>query len=42
MRTADFDSPLVTDADAFRPFVWDADAQETLRFPPLGEFRDLL
>ena len=42
MRTADFQSPLVTDIDAFRPVVYDADSHETLRFPPLGEFRQLL
>jgi putative SbcD/Mre11-related phosphoesterase len=42
MRTADFQSPFVTDADAFRPVVYDADSQETLRFPPLGEFRRML
>ena len=42
MRTRDFQSPLVTDADALRPTVWDADAAESLSFPPLGEFRRLL
>lgn len=42
METAAFGSPLVTDADRLRPFVYDADAQETLRFPPLGAFRDRL
>lgn len=42
MRAADFQSPLVTDADALRPLVHDAEAAETLRFPPLGEFRSLL
>jgi putative SbcD/Mre11-related phosphoesterase len=42
MRAADFQSPLVTNADAFRPVVRDEDADETLRFPPLGQFRRLL
>lgn len=42
MRTADFDSPFVTDADELRPIVYDEDAHETLRFPPLGEFRTML
>jgi hypothetical protein len=39
-RTADFDSPLVTDADALRPIV--RAGGETLTFPPLGAFRELL
>ena len=42
MRTRDFASPLVTDADALRPLVSDEDAEETLTFPPLGRFRRLL
>jgi putative SbcD/Mre11-related phosphoesterase len=42
MWTADFQTPLVTDADALRPIVWDEDAKETLSFPPLGKFRPLL
>ncbi|PSP55247.1 metallophosphoesterase [Halobacteriales archaeon QS_1_67_19] len=42
MRARDFQSPLVTDADALRPIVWDAEAGESLSFPPLGEFRRLL
>jgi len=42
MRTDDFMSPLVTDADALRPVVRDEDRAETLDFPPLGEFRRLL
>lgn len=42
MRTHEFQSPLVTDADALRPVVWDDDAGEPLPFPPLGEFRGLL
>jgi putative SbcD/Mre11-related phosphoesterase len=40
MRASDFMSPLVTDADAFAPVV--RDDGETLRFPPLGEFRHRL
>lgn len=40
MRADEFDSPLVTDADSLCPVVEDGD--ETLRFPPLGEFRRLL
>lgn len=42
MRTRDFQSPLVTDVDRLRPVVYDPDSHETLRFPPLGEFRRLL
>ena len=42
MRAGDFASPLVTDPDAFRPVVWDADAGEALEFPPLGELRPFL
>jgi len=54
MGTNAFDSPLVTDADRLAPVVVDpgADAAddagggggtgEPLRFPPLGEFRELL
>jgi putative SbcD/Mre11-related phosphoesterase len=42
MRAADFQSPLVRNADAFRPVVRDEDADETLRFPPLGQFRRML
>jgi len=42
MSTDAFGSPLVTDADSLAPLVYDEDAQETLRFPPLGELRDLL
>lgn len=40
--TADLTSPLITDLDSFRPVVRDEGAAETRRFPPLGEFRDLL
>ncbi|UPV73278.1 metallophosphoesterase [Halorussus limi] len=42
MRARDFQSPVVRDADALRPVVWDADRGETLSFPPLGEFRRML
>jgi putative SbcD/Mre11-related phosphoesterase len=42
MWTSDFQSPVVTDADALRPVVWDDDSAEMLSFPPLGEFRRLL
>jgi len=42
MRAGDFMSPLVTDADAFAPVVWDENGGETLSFPPLGEFRHRL
>jgi len=42
MSTADFLSTLLTDADAFAPAVRDADAGETLVFPPLGKFRHRL
>lgn len=42
MRTRDFMSPVVTDADALRPVVWDEKGEETLGFPPLGKFRRLL
>jgi metallophosphoesterase superfamily enzyme len=39
MRTSDFASPLVTNANAFRPIVYDEDAAESLWFPPLGDLR---
>lgn len=42
---SDFQSPLLTDGipfDEFRPIVRDEDAEETLTFPPLGEFRRAL
>jgi len=42
MRAGEFMSPLITDADAVRPIVWDDDAGEALEFPPLGEFRGML
>ncbi|WP_255196745.1 metallophosphoesterase [Halorarius litoreus] len=42
MSAQDFQTPLVRDADAFRPLVWDDDANEVVEFPPLGEFRRML
>jgi hypothetical protein len=42
MWTDDFQSPLVTDADALRPVVFDPDRGATLSFPPLGQFRRML
>ncbi|ELY99531.1 metallophosphoesterase [Natrialba asiatica] len=42
MSARDFQSPLVTDANAFHPIVWDVGAEEPLWFPPLGECRQLL
>jgi len=42
MRAGDFQSPLVTDTGALAPVVRDADAGETLRFPPLADFRHRL
>ncbi|WP_306056737.1 metallophosphoesterase [Natronococcus wangiae] len=42
MRARDFQSPLVTDADACYPAVRDAASDETLWFPPLGRSRRLL
>jgi hypothetical protein len=42
MDAGDAQSPLLTDVDAFRPLVYDDDAQEVLTFPPLGEFRRML
>lgn len=42
MSTGDFMSPLVSDIDSMAPIVWDGDAEEALRFPPLGAFRHRL
>jgi len=42
MSTADFMSPLIRDADALAPVVHDEGSDETLVFPPLGEFRHKL
>ncbi|MEF8852434.1 MAG: metallophosphoesterase [Haloarculaceae archaeon] len=35
-------SPLVTRVGEFRPVVWDDDAEQTLDFPPLGQFEKML
>ncbi|WP_255150468.1 metallophosphoesterase [Halorarius halobius] len=42
LTAGEFQTPLVRDADLFRPVVWDDDAAEPLAFPPLGEFRRML
>jgi putative SbcD/Mre11-related phosphoesterase len=42
MYASDFRSPLVRSVDEFRPIVRDEDGDETLEFPPLGEFRRML
>ncbi|WP_435335476.1 metallophosphoesterase [Haloarchaeobius sp. TZWWS8] len=42
MRTGDFDSPLVVDADRFQPAIRDDGGDETLWFPELGSLRRLL
>ena len=42
LRNADVSSPLVANIGAYRPIVYDPDSQETLRFPPLEQFRQLL
>jgi putative SbcD/Mre11-related phosphoesterase len=42
MSASGFMSPLVTDVDALAPVVRDEAAEETLTFPPLGEFRHRL
>jgi putative SbcD/Mre11-related phosphoesterase len=42
MRAGDFQSPLLTDADRLEPIVWDEHSRDTLSFPPLGEFREML
>jgi len=42
MYARHFDSPLVETTGPLRPIVRDPDADETLEFPPLGEFRRLL
>jgi putative SbcD/Mre11-related phosphoesterase len=42
MSAADFLSPVVRDADVLAPVVRDEDRDETLAFPPLGEFRHRL
>jgi len=35
-------TPLLTDTDRLEPIVFDTDANDVIRFPPLGEFRRLL
>ena len=42
LRADALQSPLVSSVEALRPIVWDADVEQTLQFPPLGEFRRLL
>jgi hypothetical protein len=42
MRASAFQSPLITDADRLEPVVWDERGGESLSFPPLGEFRQML
>jgi metallophosphoesterase superfamily enzyme len=42
MSAGEFMSPLVTDADALAPTIRDSEAEQTLEFPPLGEFRHRL
>jgi|APHM01.1.fsa_nt_gi Predicted ICC-like phosphoesterases len=42
MYAADFQSPLVTNSDPLQPIVWDSDRGETLRFPRLSQFRQML
>lgn len=42
MSGADFQSPLVPDADGLRPVVRDETADESLEFPALGSFRQML
>lgn len=42
LTTAEFQCPLVTNADALRPVVRDESADESLTFPPLGRFRRML
>lgn len=42
MTASDFQSPLVTDVDAFYPAVWDEANEKALWFPPLGKCRRLL
>lgn len=42
MATAEFGTPLVTDANRLEPIVIESGGGEPLRFPPLGEFRSML
>ena len=42
MYASDFMSPLVRSVEEYKPIVRDEDADDTLEFPPLGEFRRML
>lgn len=42
LSPGDPSSPLLDDVRAFRPVVWDGDADETYVFPPLGSSRAFL
>ena len=42
LGNADVATPLIPEIGAFRPIVYDPASQETLRFPPLEKFRQLL
>ncbi|WP_229115646.1 metallophosphoesterase [Halapricum desulfuricans] len=42
MSATDFQSPLIVAADPLEPIVRDERTDETLRFPPLGTFRNHL
>ncbi len=41
-RSSDLPSPLLDRTTSARPIVWDPDADETLWFPPLPSFREML
>lgn len=41
-RSGALRSPLLGHSSEYRPIVWDETNDETLEFPPLGEFRALL
>ncbi|MEA5386470.1 metallophosphoesterase [Haloarculaceae archaeon H-GB11] len=42
MRGGAFQSPVIDDADALCPVVWDTEANQALEFPALATFRKLL
>ena len=42
LRADALQSPLISSVEALQPYVWDSEAEKTLQFPPLGEFRRLL
>lgn len=42
MRGTEFQSPLIEATNPLHPIIRDRDGEETLSFPPLGEFRRLL